>query len=344
MRKADAGFASHVLAALGLALLVVLAVLLVAQTIDILLLVFLSLVLALGLRDAARWVGPRLRLSEPAALVAVLAALTVTAWLAVWLAAPGIVEQSQQLAEQLPQAIADAQRSLQQSGPGRWLLEQVPNPGEFLPKARSLLGRAPGVFTATFGALANLLVLVTLTLFLVFQLPLYREGVVRLVPPSRRDRCREVLGELGRTLSMWLIGRSVAMLVIALLTTVGLWLLSVPLAPILALIAGLLNFIPNFGPIVALVPALLLGLTKGFDTALWVIGLYTGIQLVESYVLTPYIQQRAISMPPALLITTQVILGVMLGFLGLLLATPLTAAAMVLVRRLYIEDFLEPSG
>jgi predicted PurR-regulated permease PerM len=134
------------------------------------------------------------------------------------------------------------------------------------------------------------------------------------------------------------------MLVIALLTTAGLWLLSVPLAPILALIAGLLNFIPNFGPIVALVPALLLGLTKGFDTALWVIGLYTGIQLVESYVLTPYIQQRAISMPPALLITTQVILGVMLGFLGLLLATPLTAAAMVLVRRLYIEDFLEQSG
>lgn len=345
MHKADTGFASRVLVALGLTVLVGAALLVAAFAIDVLLLTFLALLLALGLRDAAGWLSRRTRLSQSAALAAIVTALVVALCATVWLAAPSIGQQAQQLAQELPQSVAALERNLQQTGWGRWLLEQLPSPQEIAPKLRALLGRAPGVFSATFGALANLIVIVTLVLFLAFQLKVYRDGLLRLVPPSRRARAGEVLRELGRTLSLWLIGRIVAMLVIAMLTTIGLWVLGVPLALILALIAGLLNFIPNFGPIAALVPASLLALTQGPRTLLWVVVLYVAIQIVENYVLTPYIQQRAIDMPPALLIVTQVVLGVLLGFMGLLLATPLAAAVMVLVRMLYVEDFLErPPG
>lgn len=97
---------------------------------------------------------------------------------------------------------------------------------------------------------------------------------------------------------------------------------------------------PNFGPVVAAVPAVLLGLLSGPGTALWVLGLYTAIQIVESYVVTPLVQERTVSLPPGLTITAQVILGATSGVLGLALATPLLATGLVLVRRLYVEDVL----
>jgi predicted PurR-regulated permease PerM len=327
--------------ALGLSVLVGVLVLMTALALDVLLLSFLSLLLALGLRDTARRLSRHTRLPLPAALVAVMIVLTALGWAFVTLAAPSVAAQSKELARTLPQSLERLQQALAGTEWGRTALASLPQPQEVLPRARELLGRATGVFSATFGVLANVFVLVTVTLFLAFELGGYKEAALRLVPPARRLRAREVMDEVGRTLSLWLVGRVIAMVAISVLTAVGLWVLGVPLALILALIAGLLNFIPNIGPIVALVPAGLLAMVQGPRTLLWVIVLYSAIQLIESYVLTPYIQQKAVDVPPAMLIVTQVIAGVLLGFLGLLLATPLVAAVMVLVRRLYVEDFLE---
>jgi predicted PurR-regulated permease PerM len=260
------------------------------------------------------------------------------------LAAPSVAEQSKELARTLPQSVEQLRGSLEQTPWGRFVLSNLPPAEEIGPRLRELLGRSAGVFSATFGVLANLFILLTITLFLAFELGAYREAALRLVPPRRRERAGEVMDEVGHTLSLWLIGRIIAMFVIAVLTTIGLLVLKVPLALILAIIAGLLNFIPNIGPFVAAVPAALLAILQGPGTLLWVLALYTAIQLVENYVLTPFIQRKAIDMPPAFLILTQVIIGVLTGFLGLLVATPLVAAAMVLVRRLYVEDFLEQRG
>jgi predicted PurR-regulated permease PerM len=113
-----------------------------------------------------------------------------------------------------------------------------------------------------------------------------------------------------------------------------------PLALTLGLLAGLLSFIPNIGPILSFVPAGLLAIPQGFSQVLYVGLLYIGIQTVESYVITPPMQRRMVSLPPALTISAQVILGVLFGFLGLLLATPLAAAVLVLVKMLYLEDVL----
>lgn len=344
MHRADMGFSSRVLAALGLTVLVGLLVLIAFIAIDVWLLSFLSLLLALGLRDTAAWLGRKTGLPLSAALVAVITVLLALTWALVALAAPSISDQANELASTLPKALQDVEQRLRRAPWGPQVLDQIPSAEEVLPRARALLGRAPGVFSATFGVLANLVIVITLVLFIAFQFDLYRAGVLRLVPPRQRERAGDVLDDLSRTLSLWLIGRIIAMLVITVMSVIGLWILGVPLALVLALIAGFLNFIPNIGPIAAAVPAGLLALLQGPSTLLWVIALYTFIQVVESYLLTPYIQQKAIDMPPAILIVTQVVMGVLLGFLGLLLATPLTAAVIVLVRRLYVEDFLEEPG
>jgi predicted PurR-regulated permease PerM len=136
------------------------------------------------------------------------------------------------------------------------------------------------------------------------------------------------------------MGRIILMVSNGLLTTLGLALLGIPLAFVLGVIAGLLNFVPNIGPLIGAIPAVLIGLMQDPATGLYVALLYLVLQMVDGYVLTPLVDQRAVSTPPALIITFQVFMGLVVGALGLLLATPLAAVLLVLVKMLYIEDTL----
>jgi predicted PurR-regulated permease PerM len=130
------------------------------------------------------------------------------------------------------------------------------------------------------------------------------------------------------------------MLIVSVATSVGLTLLGVPLALILGIIAGLLDFIPYVGPILAGVPAVLLALTISPDMAVYTLLLFVGIQLVEGYILQPLIEARAVDLAPAMVIVMQLVFGTLFGFAGVALATPLAAGLAVLVEMLYIEDVL----
>ena len=164
-----------------------------------------------------------------------------------------------------------------------------------------------------------------------------------MLSPAVRARRRvdRVLYEVVGVLRWWLVGKMLSMAVVGVLTTMGLSLLGVPLALTFGLIAALLTFVPNFGPILSVVPPAVLALADDPRRATYVIGLYLAIQTVESYAITPLIQRRTVSMPPALTITAQVVLGVLVGAIGVAVATPLTAAAMTAIRLAYVEDFVE---
>lgn len=192
----------------------------------------------------------------------------------------------------------------------------------------------------TIGIGANVIIVLFIGLYLASDPDVYARGVVRLVPIPNRKRAREVLGVLGHTLRRWLVGKVLGMAVIGGLTTGALWALGVPLALTLGLLAGILNFIPYLGPLLAFIPAILLALTDSTVTAAWVLGLYAIVQFLESYVLTPLVDRRSVALPPALTIVAQVTLGALAGVLGLLLASPLLAVVLVLVRMLYVEGML----
>ena len=157
---------------------------------------------------------------------------------------------------------------------------------------------------------------------------------------KRRQRLGQTLEKMRSILGFWIVGRLISMCIVGILTTAGLWLLNVPQAIALGVVAGLLTFIPNFGPILAVIPQALLALEVGVNTLAYVVILNVVLQAVESYLVTPVVQRYEVSLPPALTICSQLILGVLLGAIGVIMAAPLTAAILVAVQMLYIHDRL----
>jgi predicted PurR-regulated permease PerM len=182
--------------------------------------------------------------------------------------------------------------------------------------------------------------MILLAIYLASEPKTYIKGFAKLFPQQNRKRVREILYEIGETLSWWLIGKGASMIFIGLLTWIGLSFIGVPLALSLGLIAGLLSFIPNFGPILSAIPAILLAFIDSPISALYVLGLYVGVQLIESNLVTPMIERETVELPPVLTIVSQLALAILFGAPGLILATPILAVVMVLVQTLYIQDVL----
>ena len=214
------------------------------------------------------------------------------------------------------------------------------NAGSVFAEAGSVLGPAATVILELFNVLGNALVIVFLGLAVAADPGSYRDGALRFVPPRKRWRAARVLDGAGETLRHWLFGQLVTMLVIFLFTWAGLTSLGVGGAMILGLQAGLLAFVPTIGPLIAGVVIVLASLASGAKSALGALGLYLAVQCLESYVLTPLIQKRALAIPPATIFAGQILLGVLFGLWGIALALPLMAVIKVLLEQLYIEDTL----
>jgi predicted PurR-regulated permease PerM len=133
----------------------------------------------------------------------------------------------------------------------------------------------------------------------------------------------------------------ISMVAVGVMTWVGLWLLGIPAAAALAFLAMILTFMPTVGPILSAGPAILAGeIQGGLMMAVYVALLYLAVHIIEGYFMSPLIQEETISLPPALTLTVQLIMGFSFGILGLLLAVPLAVVALVLVQMLYIKDIL----
>ena len=321
------------------AALILVAVLALALVIwfaaDVLLLLFGAVLIANALRAPTDALAARSGLPDSLAL-----ALTAVLLLAVlagagWLLVPQIAEQLPQLMDNLTDSITGLNRRL-----GLEAIAEDMDLSSALPSPAGMLGGATSVISSTFGMLANVVILLIVAIYLAAAPHLYFNGLVRLFPQVRRPRAEATLAAIGHALRWWIIGQLIAMTVVGLLSFAGLKLLGVPLASALALIAFLTNFVPFIGPIVAGIPAVVVGFSQGADTGLWVLLLYVGIQSFEGYFLTPMVQRESVSLPPALTIGAQVLFGVLFGVLGVIFATPLAAAGLVAVKMLYIEAVL----
>ncbi len=260
-----------------------------------------------------------------------------------WLTGSAFGSQISKLIRRLPEAVEIIESYLSNYPWGQNLLSFLPAPGELLPLGKGLLGNITGFFTTTVGVVAGLLFVFVIGVYLSVEPEVYLGGLLRLFPADRRDRVREILVFIGRALRWWLIGRAVAMAAVGLLTVLLLWLIGLSLAPALGLIAGLLTFVPFIGPILAAVPAILVALVEGPYMVLYVVLIYVLLQQLENQILTPLIQKRAIFLPPAVLLTAQLLIGVLFGYMGVLLASPLAIVFVILIQTLYVEDSLGES-
>jgi predicted PurR-regulated permease PerM len=333
-------YTRRVLLTVGIVAAVGIVALLLWYGVEVILLAFAGLLLAIFLRGLADWVNQHTSLGDGWALAVVLLALIAGIVLGTWLLAPALVQQGEQLTQRLPQAAEQLRQRITQSPLGQRLVAQIPQPTQLVPTGTNVLARVTGIFSTLLGVLVNVVIVLFIGIYLAADPELYTSGIVHLVPLSKRKRAREVLSTIGYTLKRWLLGRLAIMAINGAITALGLWLLGIPLPFTLGLLTAILNFIPNIGPILAGIPAVLLALPQGPTQALYVVLLYLAVQNLEGFVLTPLVQQHNVSVPPALIITAQILLGILFGFLGVLLAVPITAVTLLLVKMLYVEDTL----
>jgi predicted PurR-regulated permease PerM len=284
-------------------------------------------------------------------LALVCLALLATAAGAVWSVAPELARQAGDLAGRARELWGDFSRRIDDFALGRQALEQIErqagDAGQGGGGSGGVLGgvgqAAQQAFSIAGSAavgLAELGIVLILGLYLAIDPELYLRGVLRLMPPARRPRAREILVEMGRTLRAWLTGQLVAMTAVGVVTGVGLWLLGVPQALILGIAAGLLDFVPNVGPMLAAIPGVLAAASVSPNHALYALFLYMAVQAAENNLIVPIVQRRAVDLPPALTVVALLVMGLLGGVLGLLLAVPLAAVLTVAVRMAYVEDVL----
>lgn len=249
-----------------------------------------------------------------------------------------IIAQIQALRETLPVAWHALEARMGDLGLGeqlKSLAQSVRAPGgsSFSAFGRTVLSIGSGV--------ADVLVVLVAGIFLATQPRFYLVGAMKLIPAGKRPLALEAVTESERALRLWLRGQLVAMVVVGLLTGLGLWALGMPSAFTLGLLAGVLEFIPFAGPVLSMIPAILLALAVSPDLALWVLLLYFAVQQFEGYVLTPLVQQYAVDLPGVVLLFALIAFGVLFGTLGVILAAPLAVVSFVLVKRLYVIEALE---
>lgn len=327
-------FARRVGTVLLLTTLSGLAVALVVLGIRVLLAAFAGVLLAIIFHAFSAFIARRTPLSYLWAFGAAVTLILVGLGLTGWLLGSQIAGQAEELSESLPRMASDIKRNLSRHSWGRTLLQGAENQSNDLP------AEAGGsVLSAFSGWSTYILTAFFVGLFAAANPDFYRRGILGLFSMRHRPRVDEVLGAIAGTLRRWLLGQGLAMIIIGVSTGLMLWAFGVPLALVLALLVGLLGFIPYLGPIIGVVPVGLMASTLGATTLVYVLLAYTVIQMLEGYVATPLIHKRMVYLPPLVTIIFQIMLGTVLGVLGFTLATPVAAVLLVLTR-FYRRDIL----
>lgn len=330
-------FATRCAIAVTVACIGIVSLWLAYRGMDVLLAIFAGVLIAVLFRTMAE---PLRRYARMPLWAAVLTVVTLTIGLLAlggWRIAPSVSQQIDELGVQLPAAIDRVRAEVLSFGWAQWLMEQRGNAAD----GRKIFQQITHAFQITFAAGAALVIVLFLAIFMAAQPGTYVNGVVRLMPVGFRPRARVVMRELYRMLRVWLLTKLFTMAITGVGIGIGLWLMHVPMALSLAIFAGLLEFIPTVGPIVSAIPAILLALVNGPAAAAQVAALYFAVQWIGNHVGTPLIQQRTLSIPPAVTLGLVAFLGMFFGFGGLLLSGPLSVVVFVLVRMLYVEDVLE---
>lgn len=313
--------------------LIVVLLLLLKATFGVLLLILAGTLIAVFFRGLGGLIQRYTHWKEGwCVFVSVIATLGILVFL-LWLMGAKIQTQVQELSDTLPRTIQNAKDKLDESPLGQKIIERFSSSSSQQKMQRLI----QTFFKSTFGVLADLYVVLFIGIFFTTAPDLYKQGIIKLIPPGGKNKANEVLEGIASSLKKWLKGKLFAMLVVFVLTAIGLVIMGIPMWLVLALIAGLLNFIPNFGPLIALLPAVLVSMMQGSGTVFWVVGLYLVVQAAESNFITPMVQHKLIRIPPAIIIIAQLLMAPLTGGWGLILATPLMVIVLVIVQQLYIK-------
>lgn len=329
----DERFVRKVLIVFGLAALAAL----IWTLSDLLLLVFTAIIVAVVLRAVGNLIRRVLPVGESLSVFLALLAILIIVGLVIFLFGATLAAQTSELIGRLPAAWEGIKTLLSGYGWGDDLLKQIEGLGDY---AGQFAAQVPLVALGIAGVIANVGLAIVGGVMLAMEPKSYRDGTLLLVPRPARANATRAVDATGHALTGWLAAQLVSMIVIGVLTGVGLWIVGVPSALGLGLFAGLAQFVPVVGPIVSAVPGLMISATTDWNTFAWAAVVYIGVQQIEGNLVTPYVQKHIAGIPMALALFSIVAFGALFGPLGVILATPLTLVALVLVKSLYLRDML----
>jgi predicted PurR-regulated permease PerM len=338
-------FKWQVLITLSFTLASVFLVAFVFFAIDILLLLFAGVLVGIYLNLLKVLTAKHTRLPQGICLAVIILLLLSSAVLAFILLAPVIKEQAATVADELPKSVYKFRWYLLHFSWGDEVVKTADeseklfwsNLNENWP---DVFASIIGFFSTTFGVIGGFLFISVIGIYVGAEMDTYLKGILKLIPPAHRARGMAILLRLDYTLRWWLVGQTIAMLILASMVFLGLWLLNIPGALVLALFAALMTFVPTLGPVIAYIPTALIAFTISAPKLLYVSLFYVLVQSIEGFLITPLVHRRAITTPPALIISVQVLLFALIGFLGVLLSLPIVACIMVLVQMIYVEGIL----
>ncbi|WP_216902859.1 AI-2E family transporter [Synechococcus sp. CCY 9618] len=326
---------------------------------DALVLLFAAVVLAMALCTLVGAIRQRIGCPRPLALLLALLVVVLVVVVVATAVIPPFVEQFRELLLQVPQAWEELLKLLRQTlqGASRMLYGQTDGSLDWLKSSLGiprtlppdLLDRIGGGAIGLVGVAGNLgtglvqtLFVVAVSLMVAAQPDAYREVVLLLCPSFYRRRLRQVVVACGTALSSWMVGVLISSVCVGLLAAIGLSLLGIKLVAANALLAGLLNIIPNVGPTLSTIFPMSVALLDAPWKAVAVLLVYILVQNLESYVITPSVMHHQLRLLPGLTLTAQLIFTVVFGPLGLLLALPLAVCLQVILREVLIRDILDP--
>ena len=304
----------------------------------ILLLLFASIVFAVVMTAMVDYLKIKAKLRQTVAFVLILIGAVCVSGLTLWLIGPNIIGQFANLQRDIPQAVHQLLSRVNGYAWGRWVLTQWSGYSQLASSVSFTLTRIGGIMLSTATVLSGIVLVGFIGLYLAAEPEIYFSYLQRATPRAYRATLNACAVSAVRNLRWWVLSQMLSMAAVWVMIAIGLWALGIPLAATLGIIAALLTFIPNVGPALSVVPAVLLAVaispTKGFLTVL----LFLSVHFLEGNVITPLLERKIVRLPPALTMSAQLLLAVIAGPLGLALAAPLAAAALGIFNVLLPED------
>lgn len=317
---------------MGIVALLVSAILIARVAFNVLLMILAGSLIATYFHGLGDMIERRTKMGRRwAMLISVLGTFIIISVL-LWFMGTKIQQQINELSATLPGTVHNLKAKLAQTDIGRKLLESVNNNGD-----GKMMATAQSFFSTSFGVLGDVYIILFLGIFFTTNPSIYKDGILLLVPPSRKKMGHHIMDRISLSLKGWLKGMMVSMVLVAIMIGTGLTILHIPVALVLGLITGILELVPTLGSVIAMVPGTLLGLTVSTNTAILVAIVYIVSQTITSNIVNPLIQKKMINLPPALTLISQLIMGSVSGALGVIMAVPLLAITVILVDELYVK-------